>query len=81
MSDADQPTVSYMDSTNSRTATWTKDHPSAELRMAVDRNTSKSVGEVEPNSRGNPRFGEVGKHNPATESVLGQFCDPSSWMV
>ena len=46
-SDADQPPISYMDSTNWGTATGTKDHASEKLRLVVGGGPPEPVGDPE----------------------------------
>ena len=58
-SDADQPPISYMDSENSGTATGTKDHPSAKLRLVAGGDPPEPIGDHEQDSRESSRRSEA----------------------
>jgi hypothetical protein len=61
-SDADQPSISYMDSANSGIATEAKDHPSENLRLAASGDPPEPIGDLEQDCRQDPRRSEAAEY-------------------
>ena len=59
-----------MDSTNSGTATGTKDHASDKLRLAVGGDPPESIGDLEQDRRKSSRRSEALEHGSTNGTVL-----------
>ncbi len=59
-----------MVSENSGTATETKGHPGAQLRLVADRDPPKPFGDLEQYCRQNPRKSQALEHSTTLGTVL-----------